>query len=199
LVNGLVGDFACGTAYGMDLLTRNGAKYVGVDISRQTLATIKYKSGLIQANLEHDLPFAPNSFDWIVSFETIEHLAQADTFLKEVSLLLKPGGGLLLSTPNKDAFTRTSDGFLPENKYHHKEYTFNELNELILKHFRYVEYYSQGSLTGDEVSNPSSTHARLNRLIGLITGNQTLVTKIISEEIRIPRYYIAVCSDEIRG
>ncbi|MCX6340336.1 MAG: Coenzyme F420 hydrogenase/dehydrogenase, beta subunit C-terminal domain [Candidatus Aureabacteria bacterium] len=46
------------------------------------------------------LPFDDALFDHIVSFETIEHIFAYHEFLSELSRVLKPGGGLLLTTPN---------------------------------------------------------------------------------------------------
>ena len=46
------------------------------------------------------LPFADASFDGIVSIETIEHLENPWSFVRELARLLRPGGFLVLSTPN---------------------------------------------------------------------------------------------------
>lgn len=55
---------------------------------------------------EHDLnhyplPFAQNSFDHVVSIETIEHLENPRAFTRELVRILKPGGILFLTTPNQ--------------------------------------------------------------------------------------------------
>ncbi len=45
-------------------------------------------------------PFEDASFDYVVSIEGIEHIADPFLFLAEVRRVLKPGGRLLLTTPN---------------------------------------------------------------------------------------------------
>lgn len=46
------------------------------------------------------LPFPDGSFDFVLSFETIEHVFQYEDFIGELSRVLREGGGLLLTTPN---------------------------------------------------------------------------------------------------
>jgi SAM-dependent methyltransferase len=50
------------------------------------------------------LPFAPGCADVVVMSELIEHLVDTDSALDEVFRVLKPGGSLLLSTPNLAAW-----------------------------------------------------------------------------------------------
>jgi SAM-dependent methyltransferase len=54
----------------------------------------------VEANLNERLPFEASSFDGVVSIETIEHLENPWFFLRELSRILRPGGFLILSTPN---------------------------------------------------------------------------------------------------
>lgn len=46
------------------------------------------------------LPFATCSFDTVISCETIEHLSQIRVGVRELARVLKPGGSLMLTTPN---------------------------------------------------------------------------------------------------
>jgi SAM-dependent methyltransferase len=48
----------------------------------------------------HALPHPNAAFDTVISCETIEHLARPVDALKEVARVLKPGGQLLITTPN---------------------------------------------------------------------------------------------------
>jgi 2-polyprenyl-3-methyl-5-hydroxy-6-metoxy-1,4-benzoquinol methylase len=47
-----------------------------------------------------NLPFAAGSFDTIFSLETVEHVPDPPQAFRELARVLKPGGRLLLSTPN---------------------------------------------------------------------------------------------------
>ncbi|MEI6632717.1 MAG: Coenzyme F420 hydrogenase/dehydrogenase, beta subunit C-terminal domain [Chlamydiota bacterium] len=46
------------------------------------------------------LPFPDDSFDAVLSFETAEHIFDPAAFIGEIARVLKPGGCLLLTTPN---------------------------------------------------------------------------------------------------
>lgn len=51
-------------------------------------------------NLTEALPFADDAFDYLIFIETIEHLEKPFEVIGELSRVLKPGGKLILSTPN---------------------------------------------------------------------------------------------------
>jgi 2-polyprenyl-3-methyl-5-hydroxy-6-metoxy-1,4-benzoquinol methylase len=57
----------------------------------------------IQADLNVPLPCADASFDAIISTEVIEHLENPRAVFRELSRLLRPGGSLLLTTPNQES------------------------------------------------------------------------------------------------
>src|SRR5688572_26531054 len=73
-------DIACGEGYGAMLLARTAKSTLGVDISAEA---INHASGKYQAPGLHftvgsatDIPLADASVDLVVSFETLEHLAE---------------------------------------------------------------------------------------------------------------------------
>jgi 2-polyprenyl-3-methyl-5-hydroxy-6-metoxy-1,4-benzoquinol methylase len=57
----------------------------------------------IQADLNHPLPLPDKSFDCIVSTEVIEHLENPRGMVRELFRLLRPGGTLVLTTPNQES------------------------------------------------------------------------------------------------
>lgn len=57
----------------------------------------------IQADLNHPLPLPDQSFDCIVSTEVIEHLENPRAMVRELFRLLRPGGLLVLTTPNQES------------------------------------------------------------------------------------------------
>ena len=101
----IVLDIASGTGYGAHYLARKGAKkVVGVDNSSQA---IEYSHKLYSAeNVEfmigdaRKIPSGINTFDVVVSFETIEHFNEQEAFIREVKRVLKKDGILIISTPN---------------------------------------------------------------------------------------------------
>jgi len=99
-------DVACGWGYGSRFLFDKGARIVvGGDISAEAVEcaqTFWRRQGTEFIVLDATrLPFADNSFDAIVSMETIEHLEQYKDFLSECNRVLEKGGVFICSTPNK--------------------------------------------------------------------------------------------------
>ena len=73
----------------------------GVDISKKGVALAR-KNGLKAkvADMSKEIPFGDAMFDLVISSATIEHVPNPDVFLKEIYRVLKPGGIVLISTPN---------------------------------------------------------------------------------------------------
>jgi ubiquinone/menaquinone biosynthesis C-methylase UbiE len=109
VVSGLrVLEVACGRGGFVRELARGGARVTGCDFSFAALRVAKTKlaggSGEHFATLVHGdaqcLPFANDSFDVIVSCETIEHLPDVTAGIREMHRVTHPGGKLFLTTPN---------------------------------------------------------------------------------------------------
>jgi len=74
----------------------------GLDISPIAVELCR-KNGIkaSQINLnEQTIPYPDGFFDTIVSLEVIEHVFNPLSFLKEIHRALRPGGTLIISTPN---------------------------------------------------------------------------------------------------
>src|SRR5207249_9324746 len=99
-------DIACGEGYGSAALARAGAaSVVGVDISAEACEHARRKYGVdARVGRADRIPLPAGSIDVIVSFETIEHVERPESFLNECVRVLAPGGALILSTPNREAF-----------------------------------------------------------------------------------------------
>jgi SAM-dependent methyltransferase len=83
-----------------------GHRLVGVDWSAEALRQARGRGlALIRAGVEGSgLPLASASVDVVIMSEVIEHLVDTDSALDEAFRVLKPGGSLLLSTPNLAAW-----------------------------------------------------------------------------------------------
>lgn len=129
-------DAACGEGYGTALLASVAARATGVDVSRQAIEHARQRYG--SENLEFrtadclDLPFGDESFDCIVSFETLEHLEDHDGLMKEFRRVLKPGGFLMVSSPDKAIYT---DLLNNDNEFHLKELYRPEFEDLLGRYF----------------------------------------------------------------
>ena len=102
-------DIGCGGGLLCEPMRRLGASVTGIDAAsdnievaaahaaRQGLA-IDYRRSTAEA-----LVSAGQRFDIVLALEIVEHVADADLFLRSCSLLVKPGGLLFLSTLNRTA------------------------------------------------------------------------------------------------
>ncbi len=83
------------------LISHQTKSFICSDYSKAYVNKLK-KAGLtgIQADFNQKLPFKSNQYDLIITLEVIEHLYNAEGFLKEVKRILKPKGNLIISTPN---------------------------------------------------------------------------------------------------
>lgn len=138
-------DIACGTGYGLSLL-RSAASFVaGVDIDAEAIREAKSEcgenSGVLLGN-GIGLPFADQTFDIVTSFETLEHLHERTSFVAELWRVLRPGGNLILSTPNAN-YSRPVNG-VPSNPFHIHEYEPEELRAEIETQFRIESFLGQG-------------------------------------------------------
>jgi SAM-dependent methyltransferase len=101
-------EVACGRGGFVTELARNGAHVTGCDFSLAALRVGRGKlrvlsmatsAAFIQGDAQ-DLPFADESFDLVVSCETIEHVPDVRRALREMWRVARPGAKLFLTTPN---------------------------------------------------------------------------------------------------
>ncbi|MGV0803483.1 class I SAM-dependent methyltransferase, partial [Mycolicibacterium elephantis] len=76
-----------------------------------------------------ELPLADDEVDVVVNFQVIEHLWDQGQFVSECLRVLRPGGTLLISTPNRITFSPGLD--TPVNPFHTRELNAAELTELL--------------------------------------------------------------------
>ncbi len=118
-------DAACGTGFGAAELAREGLTVVGVDNDSEVLvyARERYSSPQIEfecLDLEDEGTGAQprsESFDAVVSFETLEHLLEPELALRRLADRLTAGGIVICSLPIRAAEGRTALG-LPANGFH---------------------------------------------------------------------------------
>lgn len=133
LVSGDVLEIGTGSGYGISIVAPHAASFTTID---------KYDNN-ININAYNNVEFhrmsvpplkgiASNSFDFVISFQVIEHIPNDFEFIKEVYRVLKPGGQLIVSTPNK----MTS---ITRNPWHIREYTVDEFKNLIGSYFHNVQ------------------------------------------------------------
>ena len=137
-------DAACGEGYGSGLLARVATSVIGVDVGaaaiehargRYAIPNIEFLRASVTA-----LPLADAAVDLIVSFETIEHLAEQREMLAEFRRVLAPDGVLLISSPNRPVY---NEGGAVENEFHVKELDRDELKALLDEEFSVQAWHAQ--------------------------------------------------------
>ncbi|WP_432738067.1 methyltransferase domain-containing protein [Maridesulfovibrio sp. FT414] len=125
-------DCACGPGYGARILAQKAGQVIAADLDLETVR--KASSGKYFDNISFqtanatDLDFAEGKFDAVTSFETVEHVDPASYF-KEMHRVIKPGGQLILSTP------QNSLGHIPVNSQHLREFSLEEIIALCSENF----------------------------------------------------------------
>lgn len=137
-VNKKILDVACGSGYGMSLLSSVAKNVEGIDIDKKTIewakinnhfySPVKFKISNIEKNK------IDGQYNCVISFETIEHLKKPEFLLNNIKNSLNDYGVLIFSVPVNE----------PYNKFHKRSYTWQSIDNLIKNFFSpYVEWYSQ--------------------------------------------------------
>ncbi|KUI00048.1 class I SAM-dependent methyltransferase [Mycobacterium sp. IS-3022] len=121
----------CGEGYGADLIAEVARRVIGLDYDESAVAHVRARYPRVDmrhGNLA-ELPLADGSVDVVVNFQVIEHLWDQAQFVGECLRVLRPGGTLMMSTPNRITFSPGRD--TPINPFHTRELNAAELTELL--------------------------------------------------------------------
>jgi len=142
-------DAACGTGYGSILVRNAGAsRVVGVDIAVDAVREAMRSDSPPQADFilgsALSFPFRDAQFDLFISLETIEHIDDDRSYVREARRVVKPGGTFICSTPNRAVLNPGRSLFdRPFNPFHIREYAQPELDRLLREQFRTIRWYGQ--------------------------------------------------------
>ena len=121
----------CGEGYGADLIADLARRVIGLDYDESAVAHVRARYPRVEmhhGNLA-ELPLADCAVDVVVNFQVIEHLWDQGQFVAECLRVLRPGGVLLMSTPNRITFSPGRD--TPINPFHTRELNAAEMTELL--------------------------------------------------------------------
>ena len=125
-------DIGCAHGYVVEVLAQLGYESYGVDIS--PIITKGGEGFLLRASWLN-LPFPPESFSLVTSFEVIEHLPNLEAAyqaVKEAFRILKPGGIFVFTTPLNHPLNKLSDKI---HREHHNLLWNIEAWRVFLQHF----------------------------------------------------------------
>ncbi len=146
-------DVAAGEGYGSALLAQVANRVTGVEMAADAVGHAISAYGrdnlsFIRGDARH-LPLQSNVADVVVSFETIEHLYEQQLFLTEIRRILRPGGVLVISSPDSEVYSYTGS---PVNPFHLRELTRDEFKEALSAVFPNTQFYSQRALIGSALT-----------------------------------------------
>jgi SAM-dependent methyltransferase len=119
--HGCVLDIGCADGWAQEVLSQ--CDYVGLDYPSTASGLYGTRPQLFADAAA--LPFVPSSFDTVLLLEVLEHVADAQQVLAEISRVLKPGGTLLISMP----FLYP----LHDAPHDYRRYTAPGLNKMLLR------------------------------------------------------------------
>lgn len=135
LISGNVLELGCGAGRGMELVAQAATNYTGIDKNSELLASHR-KQYPNFTFLEQNIPpfngIEDNTFDFVITFQVIEHIEDDSLFVKEIHRVLKPGGKAIITTPNIELS-------LTRNPWHVREYTSKQLHKLLEKSFSKID------------------------------------------------------------
>lgn len=138
---------ACGTGYGTHLISRHARSVVAVDYAQiaLTYARTHYSAPNIQyLQMDcHRLAFSDSAFDLVISFEVFEHLEQPDRYVSECARVLRPGGRLILSTPNRATWELHMRSTHQKYDFHTSMVDYAALGACLQPHFSQIEVLGQ--------------------------------------------------------
>ena len=100
-IDGDVLEIGTGSGYGVEVIAPHARSFVTLDKhvpeagSLPCLPHVRYMQATVPP-----LPFADGSFDFVISFQVIEHIRRDVDFVREVHRVLRPGGQFIVTTPN---------------------------------------------------------------------------------------------------
>ena len=147
LVSGTVLEVGSGEGYGIMELAPKADHYIAVDKYNTDISDeLKKENNItfIQVEVPPLKGIEDNSVDFVVTFQVIEHINDDEMFLQEIHRVLKPGGKLILTTPN-------SMMSLTRNPWHTREYTPEQMGEVLKISFNNFEL--KGVFGNDKVMN----------------------------------------------
>src|SRR5690606_5522584 len=100
-VSGDVLEIGTGSGYGIEMIASKASRFVTIDkFENNNVAGLLQNYPNIEFRKMNIPPFegiADNHFDFVITFQVIEHIKNDALFAKEIHRVLKPGGKLIVT------------------------------------------------------------------------------------------------------
>jgi SAM-dependent methyltransferase len=121
-------DVGCGVGINSSYIVNKGNKVTGIDISSEAIKKYKDKgyNGIVM-DIQKRLDFNKDEFDIVFCSEVIEHITNPQSLMSEFYRVLRPGGKLILTTPNSAFWVYrilAIAGYPPSEIQHPKHFIF---------------------------------------------------------------------------
>lgn len=145
-------DVGCNDGFIGERIIKNDNIVYGIDLSKSNLSIAKKRGLKVKClNIEKGkFPFQENFFDAIILGDTIEHIFDTDTLLKQCHKLLKKEGKLIITTPNVASIGRRIMLLLGINPF--LEYSV-ELTTSGVPSVGHIRYYTTENLKNQLIHN----------------------------------------------
>lgn len=91
-----------GPGYGRVMVeVQKQASITGLEMDLELIEKLSSRNLKVVQGIAEKMPFADASFDVVISEEVLEHIKNQKQVIKEIYRVLKPGGIVILTTPNK--------------------------------------------------------------------------------------------------
>jgi hypothetical protein len=147
MVKGTVLDAACGCGYGSKIMQDSGAFVTGIDLEQEAIEYArKYYPG--PEYILADVTKYHGRYNWVVSFETLEHLPDPVPALVK----FRESKHLIISTPNQENYPFRPESYEGDRFPHVKHYMPLELDELLKNNnWEVIERFCQPKKTSPVV------------------------------------------------
>jgi len=116
-------DLGCGQGELLELAAARGLRGMGLDFARGNAAAVAAAGRpALVADLTRPLPLCDASLDGATLVEVIEHIVNAEALVAELARVIRPGGWLVVTTPNVAHLTyrwRALTGHPPKQEGRH--------------------------------------------------------------------------------
>ncbi len=137
-------DFGCGCGYGSNYLAREGFQVTGIDLSTEAIGLAEEYFQQPEIDFQcmdgRQLELADDMFGNVVAIEILEHVQEPRACLLEIKRVIKPGGILVASVPNRKMFPRV------DNPWHFFHLDVEEFQALLGEFFDDLEIFGQNRL-----------------------------------------------------